>query len=133
MKILLTYWNSNIIMILWNSKSEVIKCLHEQGDQKQITRSQPILKLGLMMKPQRGLMNIARPTALHGRRRYGGEYTCFWRRNKNIGPLLYLGGRTVNRYRPDPCGSGVNILLHPPQKVNYDFLTGGFLCPNLRI
>lgn len=124
----LTYWNSNIIMILWNSKSEVIKCLHGQGDQKQKIRSQMISKSGLMMNPKKGLMNIARPTTLHGRRQYGAEYICFWRRNKNIGPLLYLGGRTVNRYSPDPCGSGVNILLHPPQKVNRDFLTGGLLC-----
>lgn len=92
MKSLLTYWNSNIIMILWNSKSEVIKCLHEQGDQKQKIQSQMISKSGLMMKPQKGLMNIVRLIALHGRRQYDAEYICFWLRNKNIGPLTELGG-----------------------------------------
>ena len=108
-------------MILWNSKSEVITCLHEQDGQKQKTLNQMISKLDLMIKRHRSLMNIARPTELHGPKQYAEGYICFWYRNKNIGSLLYLGGRTVNRYRPDPCGSGVNILLHPPQKVNYDF------------
>ena len=121
MKNALTYWNSNIIMILWNSKSEVIACLHEQDDQKQKTLNQMISKSDLMIKRHRSLMNIAKPTELHEPKQYAEGYICFWYRNKNIGSLLYLGGRTVNRYRPDPCGSGVNILLHPPQKVNYDF------------
>ena len=71
-------------------KSEVIKCLHGQGDQKQKIRSQMISKSGLMMNPKKGLMNIARPTTLHGRRQYGAEYICFWRRNKNIGHCSIL-------------------------------------------
>lgn len=131
---MLTFWNSNNITTLWNSKSEVIKCLHGQGGQKQRIRSQVISRSELMIKPQRGLMNIAKPIALHGRRQYAAEYIYFWRKNKNIGPLLYLGGQTVNRYIPDLCGSGINILLYLPQKVNYDFLTGGiFFCLRKRI
>lgn len=114
-------------MILWNSKSEVIKCLHGQDGQKQKIPSQQISKLELMMIHQRDLMNIAKPIVSHGRKQSDEEYIYFWRRNKNIGLLLYLGGRTVNRYSPDPCGSGVNILLHLPQKVNHDFAGGVFL------
>lgn len=117
-------------MILWNSKSEVIACLHEQDGQKQKTLNQMISKSGLMTKRHRSLMNIAKPTELHGPKQYAEEYTCFWYRNKNIGSLLYLGGRTVNRYRPDPRGSGVNILLHLPRKVNYDFLRRCFSYTN---
>lgn len=72
-------------------------------------------------------MNIAKPIVSHGQKQSDEEYIYFWRRNKNIGLLLYLGGRTVNRYSPDPCGSGVNILLHLPQKVNHDFAGGVFV------
>ena len=111
-------------MTLWNSKSEVIACLHEPDGQKQKTLNQMISKSGLMTKRRRSLMNIVKLTKSHELKQYAEEYTCFWYRNKNIGSLLYLAGRTVNRYRPDPCGSGVNILLHLPQKVNYDFLRG---------
>lgn len=75
-------------------------------------------------------MNIVKLTKSHELKQYAEEYTCFWYRNKNIGSLLYLAGRTVNRYRPDPCGSGVNILLHLPQKVNYDFLRRCFSYTN---
>ena len=132
MKKPLTFWNSINIISLWNSKSEVIKCLHGQGVPKARIQSQMILRSGLTPKPQRDLTSIARLIILQGRRQFDKEYTCFWRKNKNIGSLLYLGGRTVNRYAPDPCGSGVNTLLHPPQKVNYDFFDRGIFMPDLR-
>lgn len=132
MKKPLTFWNSINIISLWNSKSEVIKCLHGQGAPKARIQSQMILRSGLTPKPQRDLTSIARLIRLQGRRQFDKEYTCFWRKNKNIGSLLYLGGRTVNRYAPDPCGSGVNTLLHPPQKVNYDFFDRGIFMPDLR-
>lgn len=87
MKNCLTFWNSNSIISLWNSKSEVIGCLHEQDGQKQKTPNQTTSKLGSMMKRQRGLMNIARLRRLQGPKQYGGEYTFFCARNKNIGSL----------------------------------------------
>lgn len=114
-------------MALWNSKSEVIACLHEPDDQKQKTPNQMISKSGLMNKRHRSLMNIVKLTKSHGPKQYAEEYTCFWYRNKHIGSLLYLGGRTVNRYRPNPRGSGVNILLHLSRKVNYNFLRRCFI------
>ena len=85
MKNALTYWNSNIIMILWNSKSEVITCLHEQDDQKQKTLNQTISKSGLMTKRRRSLMNIVKLTKSHEPKQYAEGYICFWYRNKNIG------------------------------------------------
>ena len=92
MKNHLTFWNSSIIINLWNSKSEVIGCLHEQEGQKQKTPNQTTSKLGLMMKQQRGLINIAKPTRLRGPKQYGGEYTFFCAKNKNIGSLTELVG-----------------------------------------
>lgn len=132
MKNCLTFWNSNIIMNLWNSESEVIRCLHERDGQKQKTRNQTISKLDLMTKPQRDSMNIARPIRLHGQKQYDREYTCFWHQNKNIGPLLYLGGRTVNRYSPDPCGSGVNLFYYTPRKRSTMIFCRGYFMPDLR-
>ena len=68
MKNRLTFRNPNSIINLWNSKSEVIQCLHEQADQKQKTQNQMTSKLGSMMKQRRDLMNTANPMLLHGRR-----------------------------------------------------------------
>lgn len=128
-KLGLTYWNSNIIMTLWNSKSEVITCLHGQDDRKQKTQSQQTLKLELMILHQKGLTNIARPTASRGRKQSDGESICFCpRKNKtNLPALLYLGGRTArgDRHRPSegvfiPCrgrqnaGGGKSIIANLP-------------------
>ena len=90
------------------TESEVEKCHHGQGVQKQIIRKILDLVSVSMQKQKNVCKSIAIPTGLRGLKRYGAESICFWRKNKNIGPLLYLNGRTVNRYDPNAQG-----FLHP--------------------
>lgn len=81
----LTFRNSNSIMILWNSKSEVIKCLHAQVAPKQRIQNQTTLKSGWMIKQPNGLTSIARPTELPAPKLYDKAYTYFWgKKNKRV-------------------------------------------------
>lgn len=77
-KTLLTFWVPIIIISLWNSKSEVIRCLHEPEGRKRTIPKGMMWKFDWTMKQQNALMNIAPSMVLHGQKLFGKGLIYFW-------------------------------------------------------
>ena len=116
MKKHLTFRNSLNIMILWNSKSEVMKCLHAQGGQKRKTQSHTTSKSGLMMKRQKGSMNIAKSTELHGPRQSGRGFICFWHKKNKETPGLESLATFPECFLSQTLAGVVQIFYYTPRK-----------------